>query len=275
MDEHSTTTQADGTTGLFAGDAWFDPIETGIRERVRGFIQELLEQELTAALGDRAKHERAAETPKGYRDGTRERQLTGSFGTVQLSVPRARLAEEDGGTREWRSAALPRYARRTRQVEALIAGAYLAGTNTRRVKRALAPLFKGAVGKDVVSRPPATTSPAASQSDCQEAMAEGMHGLDRLEPTRPGRRGHCAAGARRHGRARKARPKGDQHLVAGRARGTARRAEGAAVDQEHGRSWPRFRRRSRWNANGGGKARRPGEACWTTWLRAACARPSS
>jgi len=37
-------------------------------------------------------------------------------------------------------------------VEALIAGAYLAGTNTRRVKRALAPLFKGAVGKDVVSR---------------------------------------------------------------------------------------------------------------------------
>jgi transposase-like protein len=34
----------------------------------------------------------------------------------------------------------------------LIAGAYLAGTNTRRVKRALAALFRGAVGKDVVSR---------------------------------------------------------------------------------------------------------------------------
>ncbi len=40
----------------------------------------------------------------------------------------------------------------TRQVEALIAGAYLAGTNTRRVKRALAALFGGAVGKDVVNR---------------------------------------------------------------------------------------------------------------------------
>jgi len=40
----------------------------------------------------------------------------------------------------------------TRQVEALIAGAYLAGTNTRRVQRALAALFRGAVGKDVVSR---------------------------------------------------------------------------------------------------------------------------
>jgi putative transposase len=47
---------------------------------------------------------------------------------------------------------LPRYARRTRQLEALIAGAYLAGTNTRRVQRALAALFRGAVGKDVVSR---------------------------------------------------------------------------------------------------------------------------
>lgn len=34
-------------------------------------------------------------------------------------------------------------ARMTRQVEALIAGTYLAGTNTRRVRRALAALFKG------------------------------------------------------------------------------------------------------------------------------------
>jgi transposase-like protein len=62
------------------------------------------------------------------------------------------MAAAEGGTREWRSAALPRYARMTRQVEALIAGTYLAGANTRRVKRALAALFRGAVGKDVVSR---------------------------------------------------------------------------------------------------------------------------
>jgi transposase-like protein len=40
----------------------------------------------------------------------------------------------------------------TKQAEALIAATYLAGTNTRRVKRALGALFKGAVGKDVVSR---------------------------------------------------------------------------------------------------------------------------
>jgi putative transposase len=71
---------------------------------------------------------------------------------VEVAVPRARLRAEDGTTREWRSAVLPRNAPMPRQVEALIAGAYLAGTNTRRVKRALAALFRGAVGKDVVSR---------------------------------------------------------------------------------------------------------------------------
>ncbi len=115
MKEHSTTADTDGRT-LFSGEAWFDPIETGIRDRVRGFIEELLEQELTAALGGRSKHERAVEHHQGYRNGTRERQLTGSFGAVPLNVPRARLANKDGGTREWRSEALPRYARRTRQV---------------------------------------------------------------------------------------------------------------------------------------------------------------
>ena len=150
MEETSTKIDADGRA-LFAGEAWFDPIEAGIRERVRGFIEELIGQELDAALG-RGRYERDTETPKGYRNGTRERQLLGSFGPVQLSVPRARMTSEGGGTREWRSATLPRYARMTRQVEALIAGAYLSGTNTRRVKRALAALFGGAVGKDVVSR---------------------------------------------------------------------------------------------------------------------------
>ena len=149
MEQDSTTTQADGM-GPFSGEAWFDPIEAGIRARVRGFIEELLEQELTRALG-RGRHERAAE-PRGYRNGARERQLLGSFGPVRVSVPRARVRNQGGGTQEWRSATLPRYARVTRQVEGLIAGAYLSGTNTRRVKRALGALFKGAVGKDVVSR---------------------------------------------------------------------------------------------------------------------------
>lgn len=44
------------------------------------------------------------------------------------------------------------YQRRTMAADALIASSYLAGTNTRRVRHALAALFGGAIGKDVVSR---------------------------------------------------------------------------------------------------------------------------
>ena len=88
----------------------------------------------------------------GYRHGRRECQLLGSFGPVTISVPRARLSKADGTSREWHSSALPRYARMTKQVEAVIAGAYLSGTNTRRIRRALGALFKGAVSKDTVSR---------------------------------------------------------------------------------------------------------------------------
>ena len=67
-------------------------------------------------------------------------------------MPRARIEDEEGKITEWRSKALPRYQRLTKKAEALIAAVYLAGTNTRRVKRALFGLFEGAVSKDVVSR---------------------------------------------------------------------------------------------------------------------------
>jgi hypothetical protein len=220
MEENSTTAGTSGTA-LFAGEAWFDPIEAGIRDRVRGFIEELLEDELAQALG-RSRHERAAAEPNGYRNGTRERRLLGSFGPVEISVPRARMRAASGGTQEWRSAALPRYARMTRQVEALIASAYLSGTNTRRVKRALAALFTGAVGKDVVSR---TLRRLRRRLLCsriaEEAMAQGADGLGGLEQARPGRRRHRAPDPGRHGRAGPAGSQGDLDLAAGRARRAA------------------------------------------------------
>ena len=68
-------------------------------------------------------------------------------------MPRARSVQgADGATTEWKSQALRAYQRRTKAADALIAGAYLPGINTRRVRRALAALFGGAVGKDTVSR---------------------------------------------------------------------------------------------------------------------------
>jgi putative transposase len=150
---------AEGT--LFLGDDWFDPLEAGVRTRIRGFIEELLEAELDVALGrDRYERSRLAETgaggkpivKAGHRHGHRERQILGSFGPVTVRVPRARLDTTDGKTAEWKNKTIPAYQRRTKKADALIAGAYLAGTNTRRVRRALATLFNGAVGKDTVSR---------------------------------------------------------------------------------------------------------------------------
>src|SRR5918911_781739 len=156
-----TTSPAAGAveTALCLGEDWFDPLEAGVRTRIRSFIEELLEAELEAALG-RKRYERgrtpetepSAEAMRSPVSGHRQRSLMGTFGAVTVCVPRARLATPEGGTKEWRNAFIPAYQRLTRRAEALIAGAYLSGTNTRRVRRALAALFGGAVGKDVVSR---------------------------------------------------------------------------------------------------------------------------
>ena len=139
-------------------DNWFDPIETEVRARARGFIEELIRGELDAVLArprygrspSAGDEERAGVA--GYRHGSRRRSLTGTFGPIEVDVPRARLSTPEGRTAEWKSQALRAYQRRTLAADALIASTYLAGTNTRRVRRALAALFGGAVGKDTVSR---------------------------------------------------------------------------------------------------------------------------
>ena len=148
-------------TAVYLFDDWFDPIEAGLRDRVREFIHAMVEGELDLALarpryGRRARPssgdaERAVGV-SGHRHGHRSRSLLGTFGRVEIEVPRARLNTPDDKTTEWKSQALRAYQRRTLAADALIASTYLAGTNTRRVRRALAALFDGAVGKDTVSR---------------------------------------------------------------------------------------------------------------------------
>jgi putative transposase len=146
-----TKTTDTAMPALLLGEAGSDPIEDRLRETVRATIEALFEEELAAFLG-RIRYGRGGGERKGYRHGRRERELVGTFGTETVSVPRARIEGEDGRTTEWRSQALRRYQRLTKRAEALIAAVYLAGTNTRRVKRALFGLFQGAIGKDVVSR---------------------------------------------------------------------------------------------------------------------------
>ena len=111
----SSQPQSD-TDHLF--DDWFDPIEAGVRDRVRDFIQAMIEGELDTALS-RPRYARHAKPPSGeaqravgatgHRHGHRSRSLLGSFGQVEIEVPRARLNTPDGKTTEWKSKALRAY----------------------------------------------------------------------------------------------------------------------------------------------------------------------
>jgi putative transposase len=164
MTNTSTTSpalQSEAEMTVHLLDNWFDAIEVGLRERVREFLQAMIESELETALarpryGRRptadAQNGDGSKGISGHRHGHRSRSLMGTFGRVEIAVPRARLDSATGKTTEWKSSALRAYQRRTKQADSLIAGAYLAGTNTRRVRRALSAVFGGAISKDTVSR---------------------------------------------------------------------------------------------------------------------------
>jgi putative transposase len=89
-------------------DDWLDPIEAGLRGRVRELIQAMIEGELEAALcrpryGRRPKSDpENADGPSGisgHRHGHRSRSLLGTFGRVEIAVPRARLDTAEGRPR--------------------------------------------------------------------------------------------------------------------------------------------------------------------------------
>ncbi len=118
MTSDITAARAGEAEGLLF-DTWFDPIEDGLRAKVRGFIEAMIEEELTTALA-RPRYGRrspgsdggeAASPLTGHRHGRRTRRLTGTFGPTEIAVPRARLVGQDGTTREWKSAGLRAYQR--------------------------------------------------------------------------------------------------------------------------------------------------------------------
>ena len=92
------------TSRLF--DDWIDPIESGVRARVRDWIEALVHSELDAALqrprygrSTGGETEPAVAPVRGYRNGSRTRTLTGTFGKTDITVPRARLQGADGAAR--------------------------------------------------------------------------------------------------------------------------------------------------------------------------------
>jgi len=167
---------------LLPFDDWFDAIEAGVRARVRGFIETMLEEKtlrhavasgLTGGANrTAARRRRPAWPPQARTD------RSGTFGRTEISVP-ARLtgASAGGKAGEWKGASLRTYQRRTRGANALIAGAYLSRTNTRRIRRALASAFAGPVGKDVLSR---TWRKVKGDWDAWNAWPRGEESIVRL-----------------------------------------------------------------------------------------------
>ncbi|MBV8199856.1 MAG: IS256 family transposase [Acidobacteria bacterium] len=106
-----------------SSEAW-ESLESWVREKVRGFVQTLLEEEVTELLGRRKSERRAAvDAADGYRNGHgKPRRLTLSSGTITVRRPRVR----DLGER-FESRVLPLFAKRTREVDGLIPELYLHG----------------------------------------------------------------------------------------------------------------------------------------------------
>jgi transposase-like protein len=126
-------------------------LEAKIRDRIREIIETCLAEEVNGALGA-GSYQRTDER-SGYRHGWKPaRTVVTSFGETEIAQPRARMKTSDG-YEEFEGQLLGRYQRRTKDVDAAILNCYLAGANTRKIKLALRPLFKGtAMSKSAISR---------------------------------------------------------------------------------------------------------------------------
>jgi putative transposase len=212
-----TKTTDTSMLALLANEVGYDPIEDRLRQNIRATIEAPFEEELAAFIG-RCRYGRGGTAKKGYRNGHRERQLVGTLGTETLSVPRARIENEVGKITEWRSKALPRYQRLTKKAEALIASVYLAGTNTRRVKRALYGLFQGQSARTW------SAGPGAKVKVDWDAWCAPQSGRRRYRPSQSGRHRHQD----------RMRPQGHEHLGAGGHRCAPGWPEGSVIHHEYG-----------------------------------------
>lgn len=112
------------TEGVKKSSVVWENLEGWVRNQIQGYLQDLLEEEVTVFLG-REKSERrtGVDSPVGYRNGYgKPRRLTLSCGTVDLERPRVRGVEE-----HFESQLLPLFVRRTETVAELLPSLYLHG----------------------------------------------------------------------------------------------------------------------------------------------------
>ena len=110
--------------GSESKEIFYAELEQFAREKIRGHLQDLLEQEVSEWLG-REKSERKvnAEEQPGYRNGyVRPRRLAMSLGTIEIERPRVRDLSE-----RFKSKVLPMFRRHTEEVRELMPELYLHG----------------------------------------------------------------------------------------------------------------------------------------------------
>lgn len=113
------------TAELFGSRGMWESLEEMARQRIQMFVQELLEEEVTALVG-RGRSERrpvVSEGPVVYRNGHgKPRELAMTCGTIEVRRPRLRGLEE-----RFESQVLPMFKRRTEQIGELLPQLYLHG----------------------------------------------------------------------------------------------------------------------------------------------------
>ena len=102
----------------------WDNLEEWVRRKVQGFIQSLLEEEVTELLGrEKSERRQAVDSLPVYRNGHgKARWVTLGCGTITVHRPRVRGLEQ-----RFESRVLPMFARRSPEVNKLIPQLYLHG----------------------------------------------------------------------------------------------------------------------------------------------------
>jgi putative transposase len=118
-------------------------IASGVKKFIKGFIEDLLREEVTARIGA-SPYERSSKR-QGYRNGHYGRDLLTRFGLVEdIRVPRV----TPGGTE---FTVLNRYEHRRRDVDAALGRLFLNGVSTRKLKNIARELFGKEVSAQTVS----------------------------------------------------------------------------------------------------------------------------
>lgn len=115
------------TEGVTRSRVVWENLEAWVRGKIQGYLQDLLEEEVTVFLGRKKSERRAGvDSLVGYRNGYgKVRKLALSCGTVELARPRVRGVEE-----RFESGLLPLFVRRTETVAELLPSLYLHGLST-------------------------------------------------------------------------------------------------------------------------------------------------